>query len=68
MRLSLPLKITIIASLISGLGILGIAYTSYRYADNLLQKQAMNHLGNDVQHEKMRLVTALGSRWHPQWS
>ncbi|MCK5680631.1 hypothetical protein KAI46_07465, partial [bacterium] len=57
MRISFPAKIALFTSLIAGIGIMGIAYTSYRNADILLQNQALKHLEAEVQQGKVRIET-----------
>ncbi len=57
MRLSFPAKIAAVVSVIVGLGVMGIAYSSYHKSDLMLQEQAVKHLENDVQREKVRIKT-----------
>jgi PAS domain S-box-containing protein len=56
MRLNLPVKISILALLIAGSGVVGLAYLSARQASDLLQGLAMQRLSDDLREQSRRLA------------
>ncbi len=59
MRFGLPFKIALIFLLLTGVGVVGVTYISYLNASDLLKKQSLENLSNDLNRENAILKTGL---------
>jgi PAS domain S-box-containing protein len=59
MKMKLPTKIALLTFVIAGIGVMGIAWLSFRDASHLLHEQSLQRLGNDLQRESMLLSKQL---------
>jgi len=57
--LRLPVKIALLTILIAGIGVLWLAYSSFNNASDLLQKQALLRMGENIQKEAIVLSDIL---------
>ena len=59
MKMKFPTKIALLTFVIAGIGVMGIAWLSFRDASHLLHEQSLQRLGNDLRRESLLLSKQL---------
>ncbi|MBF0309601.1 MAG: response regulator [Magnetococcales bacterium] len=58
-KLTFPVKVAVMAFVIAGLGVAGMAWFAYQHASNLLQEQSLQEVELDLRRESTRLAENL---------